>query len=400
MIRQRACILLFCLVLPLVPALPQSRSRTTTINTSQLARMRARMQAFVDKGTIPGLVSLVAHRGQIVSESAIGMMNFETKAPMRMNTLFHIASMSKPITCIGVLILLDEGRLALTDPVSKYLPEFADQKLRSGARPARPVNIRDLMAHTSGMSGTYPTQYGDFFQFFHERKPTLAAAVTTFAQTPLEFEPGARWQYSNMGIATLGRIIEAVSGQAFAAFMQARVFAPLGMNDTHYFLPAEKQARVATIYNLFEGRLVKAPIDLYRPHATYPAPEAGLYSTAPDLFRLHQMTLNRGMLNGQRMLSRAAVSLMTTNHTGELKAGFVPGAGFGLGWSVVRNVEGMFRLNNIGTWSHGGLWKTYGYVDPTRELIGILLMQRNSGDGDLSDEVNAFVAMSEAAMNN
>lgn len=387
----------------------QTRTHTSGISAERLKLIPLRMQESVSKGHAAGIVTLVAHQGRIVSLHACGLMDIEAKTPMQHDSIFHIASMTKPIVAIGIMILLEDGRLSIADPVAKHLPEFASLRVKAGGsindqlvlrNPARPITIRDLMSHTSGMSGSYPAEFGDFFQFFSTRKPTLAEAVTAFARMPLEFDPGTKWQYSNTGIATLGHIIEAASGKPFDQFMRERIFDPLGMKDTHFFLPENKRSRVATIYNLRDGRLQKADIDLFRPNAKYPSPEAGLYSTASDLLRLYQMMLNGGTFSGQRILSKAAVELMTSNHTGELKAGFQPGAGFGLGWYVVRNTEGRFRLNSIGTFGHGGLWKTHAFIDPHKQLIGILLMQRNSSDGDLSDELNAFSAIAESAVTN
>lgn len=381
------------------------------IDEYRISLIPARMKSFVDQGRAAGIVTLVAHRGEIVHQGAVGFQDLESKTPMRANTIFQIASMTKPITAVGVMILVEDGLLAITDPVQKYLPNFASIQLEVAAKekegrdtenelseikkPSRPITIRDLMTHTSGMGGGYPEDLKDLF---NKRARTLAEAVDAFAQLPLEFEPGTRWGYSNMGIATLGRIIEIVSGKSYEAFISERIFQPLGMKDSHFLLPNSKYDRIAVIYQ-WDGRaLKKANIDLYRADAKYPAPEAGLYSTAPDLFRFYQMTLNGGAFSGRRILSKASVDLMTRVHTGDLRAGFSPGMGFGLGWSVVRNVEGMFRLNSIGTYGHGGLYRTYGFVDPQKELVGIILFQRLSGDGDMADEISAFVAMASAAV--
>ncbi|MGE0128172.1 MAG: serine hydrolase domain-containing protein [Blastocatellales bacterium] len=375
------------------------------------ARLSARMKSFVDQGRAAGIVTLVAHRGRIVSQNAVGFQDLESKTPMRPDTIFQIASMTKPMTAAGIMILVEEGMLAITDPVQKYLPNFADIRLKVAAReregrdtenelseikkPSRLVTIRDLMTHTSGMGGGYPE---DFKDLFNKRGRTLAEAVAAFPQRPLEFEPGTKWGYSNMGIATLGRIIEVVSGKSYEAFIHERILQPLGMKDSHFIVPNSKYDRIAAIYQLDGKTLKRADVDLYRADAKYPAPEGGLYSTAPDLFRFYQMMLNGGAFGGKRILSKASVDLMTRVHTGDLKAGFSPGMGFGLGWAVVRNIEGMFRLNSIGTYGHGGLYHTYGFVDPQKELVGIILLQRLSDDGDMADEISAFVAMASAAV--
>lgn len=376
------------------------------LDAERLARITERMKSFVDRGRAAGIVTLLAQRGKIIQLSAIGVQDLESQAPMKEDTIFQIASMTKPITCVGVMILAEDGLLAVTDPVEKFLPAFAKLQIREKKegedleevrKPKRPITIRDLMTHTSGMGSGYPD---GFKELFDKRDRPLAEAVDAFPTRYLDFEPGTKWSYSNMGIATLGRIIEIVSGKSYEAFLDERIFKPLGMNDSYFFVPENLRSRIATIYRLEGEKLSKADVDLYRIGAKYPAPEAGLYSTAHDLFRFYQTMLSGGALDGKRILSKASVDLMTRVHTGDLKAGFSPGIGYGLGWAVVRNVEGMFRLNSIGTYGHGGLYHTYGFVDPRRELIGVILMQRLSGDGDMADEFNAFMTMAAVAVGN
>jgi CubicO group peptidase (beta-lactamase class C family) len=369
------------------------------------------MKAFVDQGRAAGIVTLVARRGEVISKNAVGFQDLEKKTPMLADTIFQIASMTKPITAVGIMILVEDGMLSISDPVQKYLPGFANIQLKEEVKekdgknaenelseirkPFRPITIRDLMTHTSGMGGGYPDALKDLF---NKRDHTLAEAVDAFPQRPLEFEPGTKWGYSNMGIATLGRIIEVVTGKSYEAFLDERIFQPLGMKDSHFIVPQTDHERVATIYQYDGKGLKRAALDLYHADAKYPAPEGGLYSTAPDLFRFYQMMLNGGTLAGKRILSKSSVELMTRVHTGELRAGFSPGVGFGLGWSVVRNTEGMFRLNSVGTYGHGGLYHTYGFIDPQKELVGIILFQRLSNDGDMADEFNAFIAMASSAI--
>jgi CubicO group peptidase (beta-lactamase class C family) len=387
---------------------PRRTGRRDGIDVALIERIPTRMQKFVDLGRAAGIVTLVAHKGSIVNLSAVGFQDLETRTPIKSDTLFQIASMTKPITAVGIMILVEEGLLAISDPVEKYLPKFAELKLHARAaeigqgsdlaeirKPARPITIRDLLTHTSGMGLAYPDQMRDLF---NKRDRPLSEAVDAFPQRPLEFEPGSRWGYSNIGIATLGRIIEIVSQKPYEEFMTERVFLPLGMKDSHFFVPESKHNRIAAIYMLEGGSLTKAGIDIYRKGAKYSSPEAGLYSTAPDLFNFYQMMLNGGVFNNRRILSKASVELMTRVHTNNMKAGFSPGMGFGLGWAVVKDVEGMFRLNSIGTYGHGGLYRTYGFIDPQKELIGIILMQRLSSDGDMADEISAFIAMASAAV--
>jgi CubicO group peptidase (beta-lactamase class C family) len=374
-------------------------------DAERLAKLSERMKSFVDQGRAAGIVTLLAHRGKPVQALAFGVQDLESQKPMAQDTIFQIASMTKPITCVGVMMLAEDGLLAITDPVEKFLPGFSKLQIREKGdgdieeirKPARKITLRDLMTHTSGMSGGYPE---GFTELFSKRDRTLADAVEAFPTRYLDFEPGTKWGYSNMGIATLGRIIEIVSGKSYEQFLEERLFKSLGMNDSHFFVPESKRDRIATIYKQENDKLAKSDVDLFRAEAKYPAPEAGLYSTAPDLFRFYQMMLNGGALDGKRILSKLSVELMTANHTGDLKAGFSPGIGFGLGWAVVRNTEGTFRLNSIGTYGHGGLWKTYGWVDPKKELVGVILLQRLSSDGDLADEFNAFMTMAAVAMSN
>lgn len=396
--------LVVCVLAPAAWTQTASTAAPTAFDAARIEQLRQRMQEFVDSGKTAGSVVLLARRKNITA-FATGYQDLETKTPMRVNSLFQIASMTKPITAIGIMMLFDEGRLALTDPVAKFLPNFANiqvaEKLASGMtqlrKPTRAITIKDLLTHTSGIGGGYPDKYKDNFE---TRAYTLAEVVDAIPTRPLDFEPGSRWGYSNMGIAVLGRIIEVVAGKSYEQFLTERLFDPLKMEDTHFFLPESKRGRLATIYKVENGKLVKAAVDHFRVAAKYSSPEAGLYSSAADLGKLYLMLLNGGTGNNQRILSPVAIELMTQNHTGDLKAGFSPGVGYGLGWSVVRNLEGTFRGQSIGTYAHGGLWKTYGYIDPKKELIGVLLMQRLSNDGDLADEFNAFMQLAAAAVTN
>jgi CubicO group peptidase (beta-lactamase class C family) len=399
---QTALGLLLCALASATWAQTAPAATSTAFDTARIGQIRQRMQEFVDAGKTAGSVVLLARRNHITA-FATGYQDLETKTPMRVNSLFQIASMTKPVTALGIMLLFDEGRLALTDPVAKYLPNFANiqlaEKQADGTmrlrKPARAISIKDLLTHTSGIGGGYPDKYKDNFE---TRAYTLAEVVDAIPTRALEFEPGARWGYSNMGIAVLGRIIEVVSGKSYEQFLTERLFNPLKMEDTHFFLPESKRGRLATIYKVEDGKLVKAAVDHFRAGAKYPSPEAGLYTSAADLGKLYLMLLNGGVGNNQRLLSPTALELMTQNHTGDLRAGFSPGVGFGLGWAVVRNLEGTFRGQSIGTFGHGGLWKTYGYVDPKKQLVGVILMQRLSSDGDLADEFNAFMQLAAAAV--
>ncbi|MEZ5367220.1 MAG: serine hydrolase domain-containing protein, partial [Bryobacterales bacterium] len=287
---------------------------------------------------------------------------------------------------MAILMLAEEGRLSVTDPVEKHLPEFRGQKViveRDGDhlvldKPHRPITIRDVLTHTSGMPLNPPEGIKELHGALHK---TLAETVLILSQQPLEFEPGTRWQYSNEGIATAARIIEVRSGMPFETFLAKRIFEPLGMVDTYIYPPKEKFHRMPTAYVQVDGKLVKYTADplgegkmKFREGAKYPLPEGGMYSTAADLFRLYQMMLNGGELDGVRLLSPATVAVMTESHTGDIEAR--PGVGWGLGWQVIKGPAGQGGLASIGTYGHGGRYGTFCVLDPSKDLIGIFMIHR------------------------
>jgi len=367
------------------------------MDPARLARIPARMKEYVDAGKTAGVVTLVARHGHVASLDAVGYRDLESKTPMRTDSIFRIASVTKPITCAGVMILVDEGRVSLIDPVEKYLPEFKGLQLNPCGTlagyncelvtPSRPVNILDLMTHTSGLPGAVSRGSG-------APPNTLAEMVAGISMATLLFEPATAWNYSNVGIAALGRIIEVVTGQPYDRFMAERIFQPLGMKDTFFFIPPDKESRVAAVYTYEDGGLKRATLQ----QSKFPTPEGGLLSTAGDLARFYQMMLGRGILDGQRILSAAAVEAMTTSQTGSMKAGYAPGMGQGLGFEVVREPLGTFRYNSIGSFVKSGAYRTYGWVDPAKDLVGIILLHRTNGGGDTADEINSFMAMAAAAI--
>jgi CubicO group peptidase (beta-lactamase class C family) len=378
--------------------------REAGVNPERLAQIHQRMKEFVDTGKTAGIVTLLARHGHLASLDAVGYQNVESKTPMRTDSIFRIMSMTKPITCAGIMILVDEGRLSLLDPVEKYVPEFKDIKLNPcGTRvghdcelmtPARPVEILDLMTHTSGL--------GDGFQSRRrlgresEAPRTLAEAVSNAGRAVLLFEPGTAWNYSNFGIAALGRIIEVAAKEPYERFMAERIFQPLGMKDTFFSIPPEKESRLATLYT-YEDTGLKP---IARKPFPYPSPDSGLMSTAEDVARFNQMMLNKGVLDGQRILSAPAVEAMTRSWTGEIKAGYAPGVGQGFGYEVVREALGTYRYTSIGSFEKAGAYRTYNWVDPTKDLVGVILMQRTNGGAasDVADETNSFMAMAAAAI--
>ena len=372
---------------------------------SDYSLIHERMKDYVDRGAIPGAVTLVRHKGEIVSYDAVGYQDLEAKKPMTKDSIFQIMSMTKPFTGVAIMMLVEEGKLALNDAVEKHLPEFRGQMVleiagdgeRALRKPARVITVRDLMTHTSGM-----TAPPEGIKEIHTRMDrTLADAVLVYSQTPLAFDPGTKWQYSNTGIATLGRIVEVYSGQKFEEFLAQRIFGPLGMKDSHIFLPEAKRSRLAAVYRIAEdGKLRKSGAEIlggnsldYRKGAIYSGPEFALYSTAADLANFYQMMLNGGVYGGKRLISKAAVDVMTMVHTGDLKAGHMPGTAFGLTWEVVKDPLGGQALLSQGTFGHGGAFGTHGFVDPKKGIVGVFLIQMST---NAADAKYSFMSIAEA----
>jgi CubicO group peptidase (beta-lactamase class C family) len=397
-VKASLTILLCCALAALAAdtfVIDKTEPEAAGMDRARLARIPVRMKEFVTAGKTAGVVTLVARHGHVASLDAVGHQDIEGKTPMRTDSIFHLASVTKPVTCAGIMILVDEGRISLIDPVEKYLSEFKGLKLnpcgtRAGyncaaVTPLRPVNILDLMTHTSGLPGTVPAR---------ETASTLAESVAAVSRATLLFEPGTAWNYSNIGIAALGRIIEVVAGQPYDRFLAEKIFQPLQMKDTFFAVPADKANRLASVYTYQPEGLKRVPMA----QPKFPAPEGGLLSTAGDMALFHQMLLEKGVLNGKRILSAAAVEAMTTSQTGSMKAGFAPGVGHGFGFEVVRETLGTFRYNSIGSFVKGGAYRTYGWVDPAKDLVGIIFMQRTNGGGDVADEINSFMAMAASAI--
>ncbi|HKD09156.1 MAG TPA: serine hydrolase domain-containing protein [Bryobacteraceae bacterium] len=404
MSRPALCLIAYSLAFFAADRLDTNKVEPTSaaMDAQRLSATRTRMQEFVDSGQAAGMVTIVGRRGKVASFEAVGYQNVDSKTPMRKNSLFRIASLTKPITCAGVMALVDEGRLSVIDPVEKYLPEYNGIRVRNcegrsaygcdGISAVRPINIEDLMTHTSGLESASSSSGGP-------EPTTLAEVAALGAKSQLLFQPGTRWNYSNTGYDILGRIIEVVSKQPYDAFLKQHIFDPLQMNDTSFFLPEDKLSRLATLYTLDNGRLVRSKNQLSASQGRgIPRPAGGLVSTAEDVFRFNMMMRNQGVLDGRRVLSAAAVKLMTANHTGDLKAGWAPGVGHGYGYEVVRNAEGMFRYNSIGSFVKGGAFRTYEWVDPEKDLVGVFMMQLTNGGGDTAPEINVFMEMSAAAV--
>lgn len=371
----------------------------------QLKLVPQRMREFVDRQVVSGAVTLVAHGGKVLALDAVGYSDLAAKRAMRTDDLFWIASMTKPITGAAVLMLQDEGRLAVDDAVEKFLPEFKNQMLLVTRtpdatvlkRPLRRITLRDLLTHTAGLNSDVPDTGRDL---------TLAERTLAYALQPLAFEAGSRWQYSNPGINTLGRIVEVVSGRNFADFLDTRLFKPLGMKDTTFW-PTESQARrVAKSYQPGPDNQGLAEVDNFflrglplTARWRTPLPAGGLYSTAADMAKFYRMMLAGGQANGRRYLSAPAHHQLTTTQTGDIKTGFTEGMSWGFGFQVVKQPQGVTAMLAPGTYGHGGAYGTQSWADPKRGAIYILMIQRaRLGNSDGADIRKVFQETAAAAL--
>ncbi len=352
------------------------------------------MREMIDAKEIPGAVTLVATRDRITHLRAIGHAGPNGAKPMRKDSIFWIASMTKPITGTAILMLQDEGKLNVNDPVSKYIPEMAGLKAPSG-QPAD-LTLKHLMTHSSGL----PEATTD--ESRAARK--LADLIPAYLSKPMQFEPGSKWQYCQSGINTLGRIVEVVSGMPFEEFLAVRLFRPLGMKDTTFYPSARQLPRLVTpAWKEKDGTVKEAVISLLngKPASDanrYPAANGGLFSTASDYAQFARMILNGGTLKGKRYLKAESVELMTTVQSGNLTTGFTPGNGWGLTWCVVREPQGVSAMLSPGTHGHGGAYGTQAWIDPKKGVALILMVQRaNFGNSDASPVRLAFqqAAMAE-----
>jgi CubicO group peptidase (beta-lactamase class C family) len=341
-----------------------------------LAKIDDRMREFVAARQAAGIVTLVARRGRIVYHGAVGKADVAADRNMAKDTVFAIASMTKPITAAAVMILNDEGKLKLDDPVSKYIPAFAQTTLADGSKPAREVSVRDCLRHTNGLVSD------------QKNVGTLAETAEHLAKSKLAFEPGSKWQYGP-GLSVAGRVVEVASGKEFSAFLAERIFGPLEMRETSFHPTAEQAKRLATLYQPNADKTDIEPgkhwLFELSPDTT-PNPSGGLYSTAADIARFYQMALDGGELNGKRILSADAVTQMTSLQSGDLQTGFSAGHGWGLGFALVREPQGPTQMVSAGTFGHGGAFGTQSWADPVKEMIFILMVARqNFGNSDASD---------------
>jgi len=349
-------------------------------------RVRTQLDLGVSDGLTVGAVMMVVQRDNLLALEAAGYSDLATKKSMMTDAIFDVRSISKPITVFGALLLVDDGKLALEDPLAKFLPQFSRLTVNGQSQPTNvPITIRQLMNHSSGIAEDRPPELENITRTFDH---TLSEDVALVAQQPLDFTPGSKWTYSSSGIAVLGRVIEVISGQSFEAFMEKRIFEPLVMRDSSFFTNRSKVERIPTMYNLEDGKLVKDVMDVTRPGQKYPAPEFGLFSTAEDLRHFGQMLLNRGVWNGRTLISSKLVDEMHRPvglHTS------VPKYQSGLGFAIhtEKEAEMSYAVTNDSYGANGAsgciIW-----IDPTLQLIRIYLTHYFLGDfRDANPAMNA-----------
>ena len=437
--------LLIALTLPAsAKDIPSRKPSKEGISQERLERITAHMNQAVEDGTMVGGLGMIARNGKVVYNETYGQSDRETSKKMSEDTLFRIYSMSKPITSVALMMLYEEGKFFLNDPVAKYIPELANLELAVSTadgstsiisdgttsktvgagdatkegqtrKPKRQPTIRDLMSHTAGLTYGFfgNTEVDKLYrknQVLGNPKANLKDFVTKLGQVPLQYEPGSRWHYS-VSVDVQGRLVEVLSGMRFSEFLEKRIFKPLDMKDTFFRVPKNKLDRFAQIYSpkgtgqgtdaFLKGatstQLVVSPPFTnasYQESSVFESGGGGLVSSAMDYLKFSQMMLNGGQLNGARILSPKTVELMTTNHIGDLSVGSSAGVGFGLGFGVAMDQGEIGETGSAGTYSWGGAAGTKFWIDPVEKLIGIFMVQSIPHKTRLGDQFKVLTYQS------
>jgi CubicO group peptidase (beta-lactamase class C family) len=422
---RKAVTRLLCIVGPLgfaIPlfaagAVPNGKPEDAGFSTERLGRIKEAVQRHIDAGSVPGVVTLVARRGKVVHFETHGFNDVEAKKPMPKDAIFRLASMSKPIGAVAVMMMVEEGKVRLNDPVSRFIPEFKQARVampKGGAAtgapggpigggrgrggpppevdlvPSRAITVRDLLTHTSGLMSGGPGQQ-TAPEDARQRTPqdTLATYMPRLGAVALDFQPGTQWRYSGLhGFDVLCRIVEVASGMTIDRFMQQRLFDPLGMKDTGFTITAARQPRMAIMYRraqagpstaLGAGGFERQPDQGGLSSPTYFSCSGGMISTAEDYLQFAQMLVNGGELNGKRYLSPKTIELLASNHTGDLVNGqfgrSARGMGFGLGVQVVQDPVAADLRQSKGTFGWAGAYGTNINIDPQEKMVNIIMMQ-------------------------
>ena len=400
-IRPTVLAVLVALVVALVPSsllaqgLTRAEPEAVGMSSERLDRLTEALEGYVDDGRLAGAVAIVVRRGRIAYLEAVGQRDVASGSPMTDDAIFRIASQTKALVSTGVMLLQEEGRLLITDPVGDYLPAFKNTTVAEPndaggydvVPPRRPITIRDLLTHTAGISyGSGPA--ADKWQdaeitgwYFANRDETVGDVMARLAELPLDAHPGEAWIYGyNTDI--LGAMIEEISGQTLGAFLGERLLGPLGADDTHFFLPVDKVHRLATVYSSTDdggierapdpGHMVGQGAYVHGPRKSFSG-GAGLLSTATDYATFLQMMLNGGTFDGTRVLSRKTVESMTVDHLDGIA--FRPGQGFGLGFSIMKNPAAIGLPASAGEFGWGGAYHSTYWVDPAEEMVVVYLTQ-------------------------
>jgi CubicO group peptidase (beta-lactamase class C family) len=371
-----------------------SAALTAVATEPKLPGIGTAMQEMIAKNEIAGAVTAVVAKDKVLHLETTGFADVAAKRPMTPDTLFWIASMTKPVTGVAILMLQDEGKLTVGDPVARHLPEFAALKTPSG-KPAN-LTIVQILTHTSGL--------GEAGGPAAQQARTLADLVPIWLAAPMQYEPGEKWKYTQSGINAAARIVEVVSGMTFDAFVQKRIFDPLRMKDTTFYPTDAQRGRLATAYAKSKdtGALEAVPPrPEFGPRNRPPQGNGGLYSTAPDYVRFCQMLLNGGTLDGRRYLSAKAMTFLATPQTADLPTGFFQADTYGqrganYGWGMATSIlrvphDGVAAMLSPGTYGHGGAWGTQAWIDPVKGVAYVLMVQRsNFPNSDASDVRRVF----------
>jgi CubicO group peptidase (beta-lactamase class C family) len=412
-----SALLLTVLSLPALTASPTGKPEEVGLSSERLARINQMIERRIAAGDLAGAVTIVARKGKVVHHSAQGVMDLDSKKPMASSTMFRIASMTKPVIGVAVMMLVEEGKLHLNDPVSRYIPQFKDMKVampiatppqggaggRAGGPASAPrfytvpaqrdVTIKDLLTHVSGL-GSGPMGNSEIEKVARKDGETLADYIPRLGPTALEFQPGSRWTYSpGAGFETLGRVIEVASGTKLDQFFRTRIFDPLGMKDITFWPTDAQMPRVATVYARGANGLTKTatPNDTMSRNVYFRG-SGGLYSTAEDYVPLGMMLANGGELNGKRLLSRKTVEMMSAAHVKDTLPGRPAGEGYGLSVRVVTDHAVRGTMLSDGTFGWTGAQGTHFFVDPREELVGVLMVQ--TSNGEIQREFEDLVAQS------
>jgi CubicO group peptidase (beta-lactamase class C family) len=377
------------------------------MSAMRLARLDAALQAEIAAGKLPGIVVAVARRGQVVYQKAFGVANLQTREPMRGDALFRLYSMTKPIASVGLLTLYEQGKFRLTDPLERYLPQFANVKVYKGtdasgkpilAAPSRKPTIQDAFRHTLGLaSGLGQSPVDAMYReagLSMGQLDSLAQEMDKLATVPLLYDPGERWVYG-LGHDVQARLIEIFSGIPYAEYLQQTIFAPLRMRDTVFGVPAKLKARFPLVYSLRpDGTLAPDIADAYARFTDHHFATLSLSGSAPDYLRFAQMLLNGGQLDGVRVLGTKTVELMRQNHLPPNIASITPGStatGWGLGVSVTLDVPALGRLNSVGSFGWSGAATTTFSVDPQEKLTYVIMAQLMPNDAPIMQRVETLI---------